>query len=333
MSVESRYRLLLRAYPSAYRIERAEEMLGVLLATQPRRGARSTAAEAMSLVGHGLVQRLRLVRNAGGVSTSWCLAGLSLVMLLMVLGAQQLVASGLRALGLDGTPEAWGMQVLWVDPRWPVHAAWVLTGLALLVGCRAGLIVALAWGAAGLHLWEVASIASGGTVPWPGDAGPHWVALLGPTEVGWLLLSLAAAALLSGSARTARARARVSTCRWWGVATAGLVGIGLGQLLAVGTYAFVEEAAPAFTVLLLGLPMALAAGVLIHGLVQAPSDRLTLVVLVCLAAVPLAVRGTRPLSMLSVAATLVATGWVLASIRLVNKTPARTVSIGQGPEN
>ena len=49
-------------------------------------------------------------------------------------GAQQLLAAGLRGLGLDGYPDAWGVHTVWVDPRWPVQALWVATGLALLLG-------------------------------------------------------------------------------------------------------------------------------------------------------------------------------------------------------
>ena len=174
MSPERRYRLLLRSYPRSYRAVRAEEMLDVLLAAEGRRGAWSGLSEAVSLVGHGLAQRLRGPVVGPAVSPSVGLAGVSLLCLLAVLGAQQLVTSGLRGLGLDGSPDEWRLGVLWVDPRWPVHALWVVTALALLVG-RHRAAVGSARAAAALHCWHLVVIsATTVELPWPGDVGPYW---------------------------------------------------------------------------------------------------------------------------------------------------------------
>ena len=119
MSPERRYRLLLLAYPRSYRAERAEEMLAGLLAAEEGRGCRSGPAEAVSLVGHGLALRLRRPVAGPRVSPSLGLAGASVVCVLAVLGAHQLLAAGLRGLGLDGYPEMWRLYVLWVDPCGP----------------------------------------------------------------------------------------------------------------------------------------------------------------------------------------------------------------------
>ena len=149
MSPERRYRLLLLCYPRSYRAERAEEMLDVLLAAEEGRGSRSGLAEAVSLVGHGLALRLRRPVVGPRVSPSLGLAGASVVCVLAVLGAHQLLAAGLRGLGLDGYPDVWRLYVLWVDPLWPVQALWVAAGLALLLG-RHRLCVLSAWAAAAL---------------------------------------------------------------------------------------------------------------------------------------------------------------------------------------
>ena len=58
MSLERAYRRLLLAYPAHWRAQRAEEVLSVLLDTAEARGARRpSAAEALDLVGHGLLAR------------------------------------------------------------------------------------------------------------------------------------------------------------------------------------------------------------------------------------------------------------------------------------
>jgi hypothetical protein len=101
---------------------------------------------------------------------------------LAVLGAQQLTAAGIRGLGLDGYPDEWRIGVLWVDPRWPVHALWVTTGLALLLG-RHRPALASAWAAAVLQTWHlVVTALTSVELAWPGTwartgsflAGSRW---------------------------------------------------------------------------------------------------------------------------------------------------------------
>ena len=209
MSPERRYRLLLLSYPRSYRAERAEEMLDVLLAAEGRRGAWSRTSEAVSLVGHGLALRLSPAVVRPAFSPSVGLAGVSLLCLLAVLGAQQLPAAGIRGLGLDGYPDEWRIDVLWVDPRWPVHALWVPPGWPCCSGGTAS-AVASAWAAAALQAWHLLVTAvTSVELPWPGDVGPHWVALRGqPRRRSWLVLSVAGAVMLGGPARAARCRRR-----------------------------------------------------------------------------------------------------------------------------
>ncbi|MGI8537341.1 MAG: hypothetical protein ACR2K2_12835 [Mycobacteriales bacterium] len=61
MNLERSYRRLLLAYPSRWRDERAEEVLGVLLdGAEARAAHRPAVAEAIDLVGHGLQARAGL---------------------------------------------------------------------------------------------------------------------------------------------------------------------------------------------------------------------------------------------------------------------------------
>ena len=320
MSPERRYRLLLLCYPRSYRAERAEEMLDVLLATRSRRGGWSETVEVASLVGHGLTQRLRLLPTGGAARPSLGLAGASLVCLLAVLGAQQLVATALRASGLDGYPDAWRMNAVWVDPRWPVHATSVVAGLALLRGRHRG-TVALAWVEAALHLWHVA--AAGAHLGWPGDIGPHWVAPGGMAEAGWVVLSVAAAVLLGGPTAVGRARAGLPERRWWTVAATGLLGVGVASVALATAHrasggdvsSFLAGAAPA-------LPLMLASVVLAVGLLQAPHGSETLVWLGMLAAAPVSVRWPWVAVLAGAGAVAYAAGYLTASRRCGAGAPA-----------
>jgi hypothetical protein len=143
VSAESRYRFLLRAYPRDYRHERGDEMLDVLLSAEERRGRWSVLPEAAALVGHGVATRLRHSADLR-VPASVGVAGVALALLLAVLGAAQLSQMALRGLGLDGYPYAWQLWRVWVDPRWPIHVAWIATAAALLLR-RYPLAVLLAW--------------------------------------------------------------------------------------------------------------------------------------------------------------------------------------------
>ncbi|WP_433056241.1 hypothetical protein [Dactylosporangium sp. CS-033363] len=59
-SLESRYRRLLRAYPAAYRRERGDEIVTILLDTAKPGQTRPTRAEVKDLIANGVRQRFRL---------------------------------------------------------------------------------------------------------------------------------------------------------------------------------------------------------------------------------------------------------------------------------
>ena len=314
MSPERRYRMLLLSYPRSYRAERAEEMLEVLLATESRRGSWSATSEAVSLVRHGLALRLFRPMVRPAFSPSVGLAGVSLLCLLAVLGVQQLSAAGLRGLGLDGYPDEWRTGVLWVDPRWPVHAFWVTTGLALLLG-RHRLAVASAWAAAALHTWHlVVTAVTSVELPWPGDVGPHWVAPGGIAQAGWALLSVSGAVMVGGPAVAARARAGLPGRHWWTVAATGLVGVALASVAGPAAYTLLGNAQPQVVEDVRGpfLPLVLAGAVLTSGLLRATHGRAALLVLGVLATVPLAARWSEPMGMLGAVTVVLAAGYAVA---------------------
>ena len=66
--LERRYRRLLACYPTAYRTEYGEEMIGVLLASTPADQDRPTKAAAFDLIGGGLRAWFRLLRTGDGDS-------------------------------------------------------------------------------------------------------------------------------------------------------------------------------------------------------------------------------------------------------------------------
>jgi len=315
MSPARRYRLLLLAYPRSYRAERAEEMVDVLLATEERRGTRSVLLEAASLVGHGVALRLRRPAEGRPVAPSLGLAGASLAILLAVLGAQQLLAAAQRGLGLDGYPDAWRLDVVWVDPRWPVQLFWVTTGLALLLR-RNRLAVVSAWTAAVLHVWLfVVTAVTTVDLPWPGDVGPHWVATGGTPQAGWVLLGLAGAVLLGGPVRLSRARAALTPRRCRTAGAVGLLGAGVAACAGPAVYAVLGNAALGLSdsVRGPGLPLVLSATVLVRGLLRVPHGRGALVLLGVLAAAPLAARWSEPMTAVGAGAATFAAGYVVAS--------------------
>jgi hypothetical protein len=326
VSREGRYRLLLLAYPRSYRAERAEEMLQVLLlAAEERPGAGSAWSEGASLVRHGLARRAR--QQVLSAASSRGLAGASLLCLLAVLGARQLLASGLRWLGWDGYPDQWQASVLWVDPRWPVHALWLLTGLVLMLG-RHRLAVVSAWAAAVVHAWQLLAAASPALVPWPGDLGPHWIAPGGVAETGWLVLTVAGAVMLGSPASASRAVAALPGHRWWSACAVGTLG---GAAVSVLALSVPDQPGSGLVGLLRGQgpSLVIAAAVLGLGLVRAPDGTGALALLGALAAVPVAVRWSEPMTAWGAAALVLLAGYALASLRGAAHRSAPGSSPGQ----
>lgn len=321
MNAESFYRQLLRAYPRAYREERGEELMATLLdaedcvSSRSRRRARAT--EAGAVLRHGMALRARTV----GLSVrdrlpSLGLAGVALAVVLGVLGLHQLTAMTVRASGLHGFPPEWGVYVQWVDPRWPVHAAWLAVALCLLAR-RAGPAVAAAWTASALHGWYLlAAATTGGDIPWAGNVGSYWLAPSGTAELGWFVLSASLALLLGSRRRTADALAAAGprllrrTALLGGLVTAATVATGpvlraLASDVTGPPYRF-EGPLPALLV---------TAAVLTWALLRAEHGRGALLVLVLLASAPLASRWTDSWAAVAGASLLFAGGYLAASLR------------------
>ncbi len=314
MSPERRYRLLLLAYPAAYRRDRGPELLDVLLAGGDRRGPLGEVGEAASIVAHGLRRRVGAAR-AAAASPAPGLAGASLLLVLAVLGTFQLLASVLRATGLTGYPDAWGLFVLWVDPRWPVHVLWVATGTALLLG-RSVLALASAWAAALLHCWLLV-VTSATTVAlwWPGDVGPHWVAPGGAPEAGWALLGLAGAVLVSGRGVLARTLDAVPGRALRVVAATGLVGTVVALAAGAAAYPLLGSGHPALVDAARQplLPVALTCVAVAALLRPVPGGRTALALLAVLACIPVADRWSEPVAGPGLAVVLFLTGLVVGS--------------------
>ena len=229
MSLESRYRLLLRTYPSSYRARREEEMLDVLLELHLTRGRRAALGEAWSLVVHGIAVRLAGLNPSQAAHRAAGAAGVTLSCLVLVLAMQAAQGVLTGYIEYASRSEQWQSHVLWVDPRWPVHLAWAIVGAAVLM--RLPLIaVAAAWAAVVLHGWHLVA-AGWPAMPWPGNVGPHWVAPGGLVEAGWLALTVATACLLGGPNRV---RAGLETVSRRALVTAVLAGA-LGITLSTWT--------------------------------------------------------------------------------------------------
>lgn len=318
MTPRRRYGLLLLCYPRSYRLERAEEMLEVLLARDAGAGTWSRVAEGVSLVRHGLGQRLRHTSPRRHDYRSWHLAGASLLCLLAVLGGWQLLATGLRGLRLDGYPDEWQAGALWVDPRWPVHALWLVTGLAFVLR-RQCIAVTTAWTAGVLHIWLFLSVTSPASLPWLGDTGPHWVARGGAFEASWLVLSLAGALLIGGTAAAQRARHDLPGSRWCGAIVIGLIG---GAAISVVALSVAEQSPNGLTPLLgvvagPSLAPVLCGAVLGLGLIRVPHGRPALALISVLAAVPLAARWSEAVALLAAGVVVFLAGYAVASLSQV----------------
>ena len=315
MSAERLYRLLLLSYPHAYRVERAEEMFHVLLERQQHESSWFVMLEAGSIVKHGSAERLRLACRHKHDSAVPGLAGASLVCLLAVLGARQLVATGLRGMGLDGYPEEWQASVLWVDPRWPVHALWLVTGAALMIGFHR-LVVALAWTTVVLHAWLLLVITSMPALPWPGNTGPHWMAPGGAGEASWAVLSVACAIMVGGPHSAERTRADLRGNRWWAALAVGVVGGGTVSVIAMWLAERSDQSSIALMDSLVGpgLALVLSAGVLGRELIRVPHGRGALFVLGALVAAPLLARLPTLVAALVAAAIVFVSGCAVATL-------------------
>ena len=222
MSAETVYRMALRSYPLRWRQERAEEVLGVLMAApDPTRG---TLRESLSLVRHGLQERLSRSRRPGVWRSSTAAAAMAAATALAVTGVH-----GLVSLAGDAAYQAASGHIggLYLDPLLAVFGLWLLTFVLLVV--RRGRSAALAaWAAAAIYVGAVALT----WAPYDDPAGDPMAGL----EFAWDRLALFVptlllALLLLRPGTAARARDAVGGRV---VATAFGVGTGAALLDVVG---------------------------------------------------------------------------------------------------
>jgi hypothetical protein len=224
---------------------------------------------------------------------------------------------GLRGLGLDGYPHAWQVWRVWVDPRWTIHVAWVATAGALLLR-RFRFAVLLAWTAVLLHGWlMLAGIATGWSVWWVGAVGPAWFISVNATQASWFVLTVAAALLLGGPARTRHGVEALPVRRWVGVAVAGLVGAAIAGVAAPAAFHLQGGADAALAEDLRGglVPLLLAAVVLVAALRRSAHGRGAVAMLALVGLVPPLARWSDPASVLLAGGTLFAVGYVAGAQR------------------
>jgi hypothetical protein len=150
MTPADRYRLLLRAYPPAYRAGRGDEIVDTYLELAGGTRRRPSVADATDLVAAGLRERLR-ARGATGITDALPLAATFTMVAAVVLAGVWLVTVEPRPvpLGIDLRP-AGGFQSLGAY----VWTAWLLAGAgaALLPGRTARRLVLAALAATVLVL-------------------------------------------------------------------------------------------------------------------------------------------------------------------------------------
>jgi hypothetical protein len=291
-------------------------MLDVLLSAEERRGRWSVLPEAAALVGHGVATRLRHSADLR-VPASVGVAGVALALLLAVLGAAQLSQMALRGLGLDGYPYAWQLWRVWVDPRWPIHVAWIATAAALLLR-RYPLAVLLAWTAVLLHGWLVlAGTATGWSMWWIGEIGPAWHVPVNATQASWFVLTVAAALLVGGSGRARRGVEALPVARWSRVLVAGLAGCVLAAVAAPIVFRLdgsmnvrlAEDVRGAL------VPLLLATSAVVALLRGSPYGRGAVALLAVSGLVPVLARWSDPAAVLLAGCALFAVGYVAGARR------------------
>lgn len=184
---EQRYRWWLRAYPPAWRREHGDALLAVLLEAAADRGGRGpTAGEAVDLVRHGLVWRLRLAAPA---STLRAVAWVAVVVgcAVSLIGTfSGVVAALVTVPGLDGRM---AVEAPWEVPGLLPQLLWIIAGLAVLLG-RATAARRLLLATLPLVALQLAALLA---VP----ALQEHRALY----PGWIVLWLVPASMLAGAAR------------------------------------------------------------------------------------------------------------------------------------
>jgi hypothetical protein len=207
-ALERRCRLLLRAYPAAYRQDRGEEIIGTLLEATPAGRSWPLARDVRGLFMGGLRARAALNRR---LTTA---ANLRIAALVAVAGYLAFSALVYLRVGVLAMTEMTGRTH---------QAGWLLLPVAALVG----LVAAMVWVSSRKGVLLAASITAAAGVSLAGG----WR----PTALGWPVIELACLAtvmLLAG-------RGERPGGRWlWPVAVVAALPLVVGLLPRAGTLAF-----------------------------------------------------------------------------------------------
>jgi hypothetical protein len=212
-ALERRYRRLLHAYPAAYRRQREDELVVVLLDGAAEGQRRPTAAEALDLVRGGLATRWHtgtLTAPTGTWADAIAVATVLLVGMFTLRAVHQLgdlAYDAVADMGYDGA-DWWRYQLVGAGPSVLPPITWVVAAVLLVTARRRRWAGAVALAGAALEARAVFGVAGipvlqlPATVPWlvvhllvallllrPG-LGEHGIGLVGaPT---WLLAVVSA---------------------------------------------------------------------------------------------------------------------------------------------
>lgn len=237
-SYEHLCHLLTLAYPEPYRDRHGTEIVGVLLDADDRHpGMRRRIRELGSLLLHASTVRARSVSFTGTTAgpRPWHLAGMLVAIVLAAIATQAWTATVMRLADPD---QSGG----WLDPRWPVHVAWLAGGVLIWARRPTGAWVAMLVAAALATAYPVL-VATG--IPWPGQVPGTWGQIPPPyplpgwpltaRDAAWCGLSLMAVAMTATPGRLAKA---VDALPRFAVVRAVLFNVGLA--VVTGLLALVD---------------------------------------------------------------------------------------------
>ena len=222
--------LLTLAYPEPYRSTHGAEIVGVLLDADDRRpGTWRRIREVGGVVVHAAKVRVLSphVTGAEAAPRPWHLAGMLVMMVLAVVATQAWTSALVR---LADAERGDG----WLDPRWPVHAAWLIAGVMIWARRPAAAWAAMLVAAVLVTAYPV-FVATG--IPWPAQVPGTWGHAtpadpspglpLTARDAAWWGLSLAAVAMTATPRRLATA---VAALPRFAVARAALISAGLAAV-------------------------------------------------------------------------------------------------------
>lgn len=153
--LERRGRLLLRAYPAAYRRERGEEMIGTLLETTPNGRAWPRLRDVRALAMGGL--RARAAQNRGlSAAANLRVAVMAGISMYMVVMAAQF--TGIVVIDPGPLADEWPDVVVGLLVATTVLAVWIAPRVVAAVSCLAAAVAGYFVGRQVLPFWPLISL-------------------------------------------------------------------------------------------------------------------------------------------------------------------------------